>query len=409
MTISELKHKRAKLLTDMQALAQKGFNDTSRSAFDKMDRELNEVEADITREERVAAIDAEIRDNRSFQRSPRPGSDSSGNGSGSVEERKAQLNKAFRSYMKDGSVAPEYRDLLTTGAAGALVPQEFYDSLIVAEKYYGPIAQAVKIKVTDGTGRPMKVAKADDTGNGITLLGTEGTSSPAETDPAFTNLMIGTDTVTTGLIKISFEEYADSEFSLDTLIRDFFGVRYARGLERAITLGVDGSGTVLPNMPAGGIAAAATVAVTTAGLANGISYDNLAAVYGALDTAYVQNASWTFHPTTRSYLLGLLDGFGRPLFQPNPTTAEPFGYLIGAPVILNSSMPQMGANAQPIILSDFSRTFLLRKDGPMSILKLSERYADLLEYGYYGYSRIAGAIIAPTSVTAIASLKQAAS
>jgi HK97 family phage major capsid protein len=181
--------------------------------------------------------------------------------------------------------------------------------------------------------------------------------------------------------------------------------------KRPLRLGTDSAGTALPNMPTGGLAAAATVALTTSTLAAGITYQNLVSVYGSLDTAYVQNAQWVFHPTTRAALLGVLDGFGRPLFQINPTTNEPFAYLLGAPVVLNSAMPVYGTpGAQPIILTDLSHTFLMRQQtNPLSILKLSERYADVLSYGFFGWSRVGGAIIAPTSVTAIASLKQATS
>ena len=402
MDIQTLKERRNQLLTDMGkiALHKDGWNTERRTSFDKMDKDVQAVEADIARSERIESIEAR---GQEFTRVPRPGIATS------TDERRSSLNRAFQSYMAKGHVDPEYRDLITTGSAGSLIPQDFLPELITAEKFYGPIAGIVKKKVTDGTGRPLKVAKMDDTANGLTLLATEGTSQPQETDPGFSNVILGADSLSTGLIKVSFESVADSQFDLGELISQSFGVRAARGIEKAITLGVDAANTPLPNMPTGGLAAAATVALTTSTLASGITYQNLVSVYGSLDTAYVQNASWTFHPTTRSYLLGVLDGFGRPLFQANPSTAEPFAFLLGAPVVLNSSMPQMGAGAQPIILSDFSRTFLLREDGPMSILKLSERYADTLEYGYFGWNRIAGAIIAPTSVTAIASLKQATS
>lgn len=77
----------------------------------------------------------------------------------------------------------------------------------------------------------------DDSTNGLTLLGTEGTSSLQETDPVFSSKLLGSDTVTGGLVKVSFEEFADSNFSLDNLIREYLGLRYARGIEKTVTLG----------------------------------------------------------------------------------------------------------------------------------------------------------------------------
>jgi HK97 family phage major capsid protein len=132
-----------------------------------------------------------------------------------------------------------------------LIPQAFYPELTNALKFYGPIAQKVKQKITDNNGAPMKVALGNDTANGLVLLATEGTSAPVETDPAFVSKLVGVDTVSGGLVKISFEEMADSSFSLDSAIRDYFGMRYGRGLEAAVTTGKDSAGTTLPNQSTG--------------------------------------------------------------------------------------------------------------------------------------------------------------
>ena len=129
MTLSELKDKRSKHLVDMQAIAVKGFNTESRTAFDAMNTEVTAIEADIARSERVAAIEA---DNRSFTRSPRPlsGVTSDGFDSLPVEERKKKYSRTFQQYAVRGSVHAvdaEYRTLLTTWdwTGGALVPQIF--------------------------------------------------------------------------------------------------------------------------------------------------------------------------------------------------------------------------------------------------------------------------------------------
>jgi HK97 family phage major capsid protein len=403
LTSKEIRSKISKLLTDQTAIALKGFDSESRAKFDRMQKDVEQLEEDFSR---VSALEQRDAQQNSFRRVPRPGI----GGNANQSEERSRFNRAFQSYALEGRVSEEFRDVLTTTGSGAVIPQLFDDEIVQAVKFFGSIGSYVRKKVTDSMA-PLKVAKIDDNANGMTLLATEGTSSPQETDPAFSNVVIGSDNLSTGLILASFEVLEDSAFDLGELIRDSFGVRYARGLERAITLGVDSANTVLPNMPTGGLAAAATVAATTGTLASGITYENLVSVYGSLDTAYVQNAQWVFHPTVRAQLLGVLDGFGRPLFQPNPTTADPFAFLMGAPVVLNSAMPVANTpNSQPIILTDLSRTFLLRQQtNPLSVLRLDQRYADLLSVGWFGWSRVGGAIIAPSSVTAIASLKLAAS
>src|ERR1700722_7574015 len=236
MTSKEIRSQINKLLSDMQAIALKGFNTESRSAFDKMNSDVTALEADA---QRLEAVENRATSNERFERSARPGVgvNAAIDGMG-VEERKDKTRVAFRQYARGGvgSMTQEQRDLVTINSNGqALIPQMFNPELIQAAKYYGPIATLVKQKITDNNGAPLKVSLANDVANGLTLVATEGTSSPAETDPAFSAAILGIDTVTAGLVKVSFNELEDSSFDLDSWIRDAFGLRYARGMEKAVT------------------------------------------------------------------------------------------------------------------------------------------------------------------------------
>ena len=102
------------------------------------------------------------------------------------------------------------------------------------------------------------------------------------------------------------------------------------------------------------------------------------------------------------------DGFGRPFWTPDPAQDEPFSKLLGYPVILNQSMPNIGtANGTPIVFGDMSQSYMLRTDGAPSILRLNERYADTLEVGFYLYSRIGG-ISLNAGISPLVAIKQAA-
>jgi HK97 family phage major capsid protein len=164
----------------------------------------------------------------------------------------------------------------------------------------------------------------------------------------------------------------------------------------------------LPNQTAGGISAGATVVVTTVAIAEGLGWDDLTAAYTGLDPAYVQNASWVMNSTTRGYLVGLKDGFGRPYFQPDPSDNAPFSRILGFPIVLNQSMPAMGASAIPIIFGSLADAYMLRTDGQPSILRLNERFADTLEVGFYMWTRIGG-ISLNAGVTPLVSIQQASS
>lgn len=311
MNSKEIRSQINKLLTDMQALALKGFTSESRAQFDKMNKDVEALEADATR---LELIESRSASQSNFERSARP---SIGNGttvaSMSEDEHRTKTREAFRAYARGGVTAMtmEQRDLVTTTSTGqAVIPQLFNPELISALKYYGPIATLVRQRKTNNGGAPLKVSLANDTANGLTLVSTEGSSIPPETDPAFQSSIVGVDTVTAGLVKISFQELEDSSFDLDGWIRDAFGLRYARGLEQAVTNGKDSAGTTLPNQSSGGMAGVAVVGTTTSALAAGIGWDDLTACLGALDPAYTNPAKavWQMNSNTRAYLVGLKDG-----------------------------------------------------------------------------------------------------
>jgi HK97 family phage major capsid protein len=309
MTIGELRAQRSTLLIEAETLTHKGHKAAARNHLARIEAIDTAIESALKR--------TREQEGRSFRRSPRPGiGDGHGLGLQSREQRKRKFTEAFRTYGLHGMAGmnEEQRALLTTSDAtgGALIPQEFYPVLTEALKYYGPIATKVRQKVTDNNGAPIKVSLLNDTANGLTLLGTEGTSTPAETDPTMSSATLGVDTVSGGLVKISFQELSDSSFDLDSTIRDLFSMRYGRGIEKAITLGLDSAGTTLPNQASGGLVGVATVGTTTSTVAGGIGWGDLVSLYSALDPAYVNpNTAWVMNSTTHAYLIGLKDGFGR--------------------------------------------------------------------------------------------------
>jgi HK97 family phage major capsid protein len=410
--IKTLKERRDSLLVSMQTIAfhKEGWNADRRSKFDKINADVAALEEDISRAQTLANIETE---RSQFTRSPRGkigdgSSVGSEHGEDSVAEQRTRQGEAFRQYARYGmsGVSSEYRDLLTTGSAGALIPQGFLPELIAAQKWAGPIAQAVKQKVTDSNGAPIKISLVNDTGNSLTLVG-EG-SSISEADPAFISKILGTDLVHGGLVKVSIQELEDSAFDLSTWLADAFGTRWARGIEKAVTLGVDGAGTVLPSQAAGGLLATATVAETTSTLAAGIGWTDLVAAYAALDPSYVQRATWVMNSQTRAYLIGLKDGFGKPYFENDPSNSAPFTRIMGFDILIDQAMPNMGANATPILFGSLTDSYLLRTDGTPQLVRLNERYMDTLEIGFFLYSRIGGCSL-DAGVHPLMAVKQAAS
>jgi HK97 family phage major capsid protein len=402
-TVQQLKFNRNKLLTEMSALASKPWTPESRTKFDSISKDVEALDGDVQRAEQVAAFESHA---SSFTRSPRPAIGGGTDGHISADEKRSNLSSAFRSYILHGynGLRSEQRDLLTTGSAGALIPQEFYPVLTDALKFYGPIVQELKQRVTPGSAQPLKISLVNDTVNSLTLIG-EGTTI-TETDPTFQSRIVGSDLLSSGLVKVSVQELEDSSFDLTEWLRDAFSIRYGRGMQAAVTNAVDGSSTALPNFTA--LTSIAQLATTTTALANGIGWDDLVNLFAGLDVAYLPNAKWSMTPQTRNYLVGTKDGFGRPFFTPDPSGDKPFQSIMGYPIVLNTSLPQMGASAIPILFGDFKASALFRTDGAPELVVLQERFMDTLEKGFFLYQR-AGVASLDAGTHPLVSLKQAAS
>jgi HK97 family phage major capsid protein len=390
-TKKDLQEKRLRLITEAQTIVQaEKVTTEDRAKFDTIMKDHDEVEQDILNIERVEKIQADL---RSTKRPPRGEPGATGDGKdGPDAEKRALEARAFEKYIRFGKDAldPEERAAmrekreLTTANTGEVIPQQFLPTLIDAQKLIGNTVSIVGKKVTNNNGAPIKVAMSNDTGNTLTTVTGEGTGV-TEQDPGFSGFIMSTDTVAT-LVKVSRQELADSYFNLDNWLKTKFGLRYYRGLEAMITAG-NGSNVA-------SIVTTATLGATAAAAAGPV-YDDFTACYGSLDAAYEGNASWLMSTTTRAYLLGLKDNYGRPFFVPNPNTGT-LDYILGRPIVLNQALPSAvnvstTLTATGILYGDFAEGYLLRTDGDISILRLDERYADTLEVGFIGYARVGGA------------------
>jgi HK97 family phage major capsid protein len=371
MTVKDMKEQRIKLITDAQKLV---LGDTvtaeQRDQANRMVADVEKLEADINVAEKLERYEVESRET---VRPPR------GNPAASEAETREQSDRevrAFTHYIKTG----EKRDLLTTNA-GAVIPQVFNQNIIDAQKLVGNTLTVVGKKVTNNNGAPIKVALSNDTGNTlVTITGGEGTAL-TDTDPTFSGFVLNCDTLAT-MVKVSFQELEDASFDMGSWLKTKFGLRYYRGLEYIIT---NGNASNVASILTG-----ATLAATSAVSAT-VTFDDLNAVYSALDPAYEGNASWVMSSTTRALIMGEKDTLGRPIFIPNPSSGV-LDHLFGRPIVLNQALPSaFVASNVGIMYGDFEQGYLLRTDGDMSIRRLDERFADSLEVAFLAYARVGGA------------------
>ncbi|WP_213805752.1 phage major capsid protein [Granulicella sp. dw_53] len=382
MNLKDMQEQRTKLISDAQKIVlQDSVTTEQRAEAEAMLVDVDKLEADINLVQKLEKLEAETRATTRPSR-PTPGAVASDR-----EERDGLAAKAFEKYIRygaseltheDRSALREKRDLTTTNAAYT-IPQQFLGTLIDAQKMVGNTVSIVGKKVTNNNGAPIKVSFSNDVGNTLTTMTGENTVV-TESDPSFSGLIMQTDTLAT-MVKVSIQELEDSYFDLNSWLRDKFALRYYRGLETLITAG---NGSNIASIVAGATLGATTVA------ANGPTFDDFTAIYGALDPAYENSASWVMSSTTRAYIMGLKDTLNRPLFIPNPSSGV-LDTILGRPVVLNQALSvATTAAATGILYGDFSQGYLLRTDGDLAIRRLDERFADALEVGFLAYARVGG-------------------
>lgn len=79
--------------------------------------------------------------------------------------------------------------------------------------------------------------------------------------------------------------------------------------------------------------------------------------------------------TTRAYFLGVVDGFGRPLYVPN-ANSDNLDKILGIPVVINQYAPSIAATTVPTLLGPLTDTYTLRSVGEIEVMRLNERYSD---------------------------------
>ncbi|MBB5056068.1 HK97 family phage major capsid protein [Granulicella aggregans] len=398
-TLIELKQNRNKLLTDaQQILTSKAANAETRIAANKMIADADELDVQIGLEERIAKTQSEERN------STRPPRSQPGDQGIPADAEKQKM--AFRDWMRTGHVSQENRSYLrqaetrdlgvgTTApitAGAVLVPSGFDPQLHISQKSYGALVGAVRQFKTDD-GRSLKVSLADDTAQGLTVIGEA--IAVTENDPNLSGFTSNVDELTTGLVKVSNSLLQDSAFDVDDFIQNTFAARYYKGLSKMISIG---NGSNIAAITAGATLGATSTAPTV------LDLPSLIAIYGALDAAYLENASWLMSSTVRSGLMGLTDNYGHPILQAD-LTGQPFNALFGRPIVLSPFMPSVAATTVPILFGDLTSYTLRTVAGGLQVVRLTERYAELNETGFIGYTRAGGYNTSQAASPSIVSLK----
>lgn len=358
-----------------------------RTNWDAANTRLDEVSGDIERADRAAHL--ETVDYRQViqavdepEKTPDP------------EEQVRAYDQAFDQYVRRGMsrCTPEQQQLLernfiqenraqgvgTDTAGGYLVPKGFRAVMTESMKAYGGLINLATV-ITTETGNPLPWPTNDDTGNVGAILG-ENTQI-GEQDILLGQATLGAYTYTSKLVRVSLQLLQDSAFDLDTWLPMKLGERIGRAQAPHL---VSGTGTGQPT----GLVSSATAGVTGAVSATAvITYDNLIDLEHSVDPAYRLNARYVLSDGALKILRKLKDADGRPLWVPVPAPGFP-ATINGFPYTIDNSMAAPAPGARSILFGDIAAGFIVRVVQDVQMVRLAERYADFLQVGFFGFSRM---------------------
>lgn len=367
-----------------------------RENWDEANARIDVVSKDIERLDRMAAL--QTVDRSQVLQVPGAPDDVS------VEDREAALaeayDKAFRVYIRggmDGCTTEQRRVLLENRASpqnigtpadgGYLVPPGFRHEMTESLKAYGGLLNLANV-ITTSTGQPLQWPTNDDTGNTGAIL-SENTAI-TELGVTIGTRAIGAYTYTSKLVRVSLQLLQDSAFDLNTWLPRKLGQRIGRAVAADLITGTGvGAPTgILSNVTQGVAISAATFA--TGGGATAPGYDALLDLEHSIDPAYraLGRCRFLMSDSALKAIRKYKDTQGRPLYLPVPVQGVP-ATINGNPYTIDQGMTSTFTNpSTPVLFGDFFEGFVVRQVLDVQAVRLTERYADLLQVGFFGFMRI---------------------
>ncbi|QQS08682.1 MAG: phage major capsid protein [Phycisphaerales bacterium] len=320
-----------------------------------------------------------------------------------AEERESNYSAAFDKFLRHGlgSVTQEERSILQsrfsslpndieardlsaiTGATGGFtVPTGFMAQVDKAMKDYSGVLKSNAQTITTDSGNDLPWPTVNDTSNEGELVGEN--TAVANADVSFGQITAKAYTFSSKLILVPIQLLQDTGVNVEALLSDLISERIGRILNRMLTIGTGA------NQPQG-VVNGSTLGKTAAG-ATAITYDELVDLEHSVDPAYRTNAAFMLHDTTVGLLRKLKDSAGRPLWMPSMNAGMADGapgLLNNRPYLVNQNMDLPTTGKKSVLFGDFSK-YKIRRVRGMQILRLTERYAEKLQVGFFAYLRADG-------------------
>lgn len=301
-----------------------------------------------------------------------------GNGEEPSEER-----KNFRAYLQRGNLAEECKALTLSNdpSGGYLAPPEMSAEVLRDIVELSPIRSLASVRGTNapsviyGTRKPLGNATWDD-------------ELDDETETTTTDIFGTLEVPIKGMstyIDVSNMLLQDAA-EVETEVR----VGLAEDFEKKETVAFcNGNGVTMPQ----GFMVAPGIAEFKNGHATNLSADALIKMLYSITPTYRRAGAWAMNGTTLGIARTLKDGQGNYLWQQSYQAGQP-ETLLGRPVVEIIDMPDLAADAFPIIYADFSGYRIVDR---LALSMLVDPYSQATRKmtRYHAGRRVGGRVIMP--------------
>lgn len=378
MKLHEMKQKRSTIAGQMRNLndeySEKRWDEAATKKWGDMIQELDDLDAQIAREERLLNLDSD-KINSDHERRSVLDLDTNVTEARQLKVLETVLRYGFGGLDSEGRQLYKEMRAQTVGGdgsdGGVTVPTEFRNRVVETMKAFGGVANIATVFDTD-TGALIPWVTTDGTTDEGVMVGEAEEST--EQGMKFGQVSIGAKKMTSNIIKISDELMRDSGVDITGLIARRIGSRLGRGEAKQLLNG-DGQGNNIK-----GLLMQLTGGATSA-VAGSITHSDLLQLKHSVDPAYrAANTRWVFNDNTLLGFKQLKDSTGRPLWLPDVAGVAP-ATIDGDQYQIDQGMPSVAAGKKAVLYGDFSY-FQIRRVKGMELRRLSEKYA---EFGLIGF------------------------
>lgn len=296
--------------------------------------------------------------------------------------------KSFTSYLRLGNAAPveEIKSLTVSSdpQGGYLAPAEMSTEFVRDLVQFSPIRAVASVRTT---GAPSVIYPKR---TGITNAKWKGEGQTSEaSEPAFGQLEIPVKEMNT-YVDISNQLLADSAGQAEAEVRLALAEDF--GQKEALAF-VSGNGVLEPT----GLLTDASIGYTANGHATTLSADALISFMYALPAAYRNAGSWLLNGTTLAVIRKLRDGQNNYLWQPSFQAGQP-ETILGRPVVEAVDMPDIAADAFPIMFGDLATGYRIVDRVSLSILVNPYVLATTGMTRIHATRRVGGGVIQPNAL-----------